>query len=127
MAKREPRVARARRLRSASSDAEAKLWLAAKDRRLRGLKFRRQHPWGPYTLDFFCAEAKLVVEVDGGQHAELIAHRDAVRTERLERQGFTVLRFWNIEVLQNLDGCLQRIAEVAAEQLASLRKPSPQT
>jgi very-short-patch-repair endonuclease len=113
MAKREPRVARARRLRSASSDAETKLWLEVKDRRLRGLKFRRQHPWGPYTLDLYCVEAGLVVE--------------AVRTERLERQGLFVLRFWNNEVLQNLEGCLERIAEVANERLASLKKPSPQT
>jgi very-short-patch-repair endonuclease len=126
MAAREPRTGRARRLRRDASDAEAKLWLTVKDRRLQGLKFRRQHPWGPYTLDFYCAEAGLVVEVDGGQHAELTAERDAVRTERLERQGLLVLRFWNNDVLQNLDGCLERIAEVASERLASLKKPSPQ-
>ena len=103
-----------------------KLWLAVKDRRVAGLKFRRQHPWGPYTLDFYCAEAALVVEVDGGQHAELTAKRDAIRTAHLERQGLKVLRFWNNEVLQNFEGCLQMIVEAASLQLASKQKPSPQ-
>ena len=126
MAAREPRASRARRLRRDSSDAEMRLWLAVKGRRVEGLKFRRQHPWGPYVLDFYCAEARLVIEVDGGQHAELTAERDAIRTERLQHHGLMVLRFWNNEVLQNLEGCLLKIIEVAAVRLASPEKPSPQ-
>ena len=76
-------------------------------------------------LDFYCAEAKLVVEVDGGQHAEMTAERDTWRTEQLEKQGLMVLRFWNNEVMQNLEGVAARIIAVATERRAP--KPSPQT
>jgi len=99
-----------------------KLWLAIKDRRLEGLKFRRQYPWRNYTLDFYCAELGLVIEVDGGQHAELTADRDARRSELLEQQGLLVIRFWNNDVLENLEGVLTHILDVARES-----KPSPQT
>ena len=110
-------IARARWLRATSTDAERKLWYALRDRRFRDLKFRRQHPLPPYTLDFYCAAAQLVVEVDGGQHAEATA-RDEKRTAFLEQHGLTVLRFWNNEVLQNLEGCLLRIEEMARSRLA---------
>lgn len=109
----------ARRLRTASTDAEHKLWLALRDRRLQGLKFRGQHPEPPYTLDFFCAEARLVVEVDGGQHG---GPRDERRTAVLEGLGLAVLRFWNNEVLLNLEGCLEVIAQTALERVESFQR-----
>ena len=84
----------ARALRTSSSDAETRLWWHLRDRRLGGAKFRRQLPIGPYVADFVCVEAMLVVELDGGQHAEQL-ERDQVRTSFLERQGYRVVRFWN--------------------------------
>jgi very-short-patch-repair endonuclease len=77
-----------------------------------GFKFRRQHPLGRYILDFVCLEAGLVIELDGGQHAERQSE-DAARTAWLEKQGFNVLRFWNNEVMGNLDG----VREVILSQL----------
>jgi len=97
---------RARRLRNDRTDAEAKLWRALRDRRLGGWKWRRQVPIEPYIVDFLCVEASLVVEVDGGQHADQIAY-DERRTRYLEARGLRVIRFWNSAVLTNLDGaCL---------------------
>jgi len=90
------------------TDAERKLWEALRDRRLDGFKFRRQHPLGPYVLDFFDEAHGLVVEVDGGQHGDN-AEVDAVRTAWLEQQGCRVLRFWNNDVLTNVDGVLETI------------------
>lgn len=119
----ERRTERARRLRRDSTEAEMKLWLALKDRRLRGLKFRRQHPFGRFTLDFYCAEAALVVEVDGGQHAEITAARDAGRTALLERRGLLVLRFWNNEVLETLEGVLARIVSIAEPRVNPVPPP----
>jgi len=77
-------------------------------RQILGLKFRRQHPAGNYILDFACIDAKLVIEVDGGQHGELQT-QDKTRTLWLEAQGWKVLRFWNNEVLQNTEGVLESI------------------
>lgn len=94
---------RARRLRREDTDAEAKLWGALCDRRLGGWKWRRQVPMKPYIVDFLCVEAKLVVELDGGQHNEQIDY-DHRRTRHLERLGYRVLRFWNSAVLTNRDG-----------------------
>ena len=116
-------IVRARKLRATLTDAERKLWYALRDRRLAGIKFRRQHPHPPYTLDFYCEAADLVVEVDGGQHT---AEGDASRTAALEAAGLLVLRFWNNEVLANLQGCLERIAEVATERIAT-RYPNRKT
>jgi very-short-patch-repair endonuclease len=76
-------------------------------------------------LDFYCAEAALVIEVDGGQHAELTAERDAWRTAQLQKRGLMVLRFWNNEVLENLEGVVARIIAVATERRDL--KPSPQS
>ncbi|MGH8127727.1 MAG: endonuclease domain-containing protein [Gammaproteobacteria bacterium] len=84
--------ANARRLRKETTDAERRLWYCLRAGRLGGFKFRRQHPHPPYVLDFYCEAAKLVVELDGSQHNETV---DAVRTNRLERAGMKVLRFWD--------------------------------
>src|SRR5712692_4450395 len=99
----------ARDLRQSQTDAERKLWWRLRDRRLTEFKFRRQHPIGPFIADFCCTEAKLVVEIDGGQHT-LQRRTDALRTDFLEAQGYRVLRFWDNEILTNIDGVLQRIA-----------------
>jgi very-short-patch-repair endonuclease len=99
-------VQRARDLRRRDTDAEARLWNALSAARLGGWKWKRQVPFGPYILDFLCREAALVVEVDGGQHADQVAY-DTRRTAHLERAGLRVLRFWNHQVLENCDGvCL---------------------
>lgn len=100
----------ARRLRCETSDAERALWLRLRDRRLGGLKFRRQTPIGPYIVDFVCLERELVVEIDGGQHmATAQRAKDEERTRWLETQGFMVLRFWNDEVLNQMEAVLERI------------------
>ena len=79
-----------------------------------GLKFRRQHPVGPYYADFACSELKLIVELDGDTHGEgAQARYDAARTRFLEREGWTVLRFWNADLLESLEGTLDRIEEAA--------------
>jgi very-short-patch-repair endonuclease len=94
-------------MRGAPSDAELRLWRLLRDRRLNGIKFRRQVPLGPYIVDFLCVGAKLIVEADGSQHAE--SPRDKARDAYLESQGWKVLRFWNNEVLQNREGVLETI------------------
>ncbi len=101
-------VSRARALRRNRTDAEAKLWRALADRRLDGFKFRRQFPIDRYVADFACIDAKLVVELDGSQHAEAGAY-DAERTAMLESCGFVVLRFWNGELASNFDGVVETI------------------
>jgi len=101
----------ARRLRRDQTDAERRLWSRLRDRRLVGARFCRQHPIGPFIADFCCTEAKLVVELDGGQHALRLAE-DQVRTKYLESQGYVVIRFWDNEVLTNTEGVLQRIVEM---------------
>ena len=97
-----------RRLRRDSSDAERLLWRKLRHRQLDGHKFRRQHLIGPFIVDFVCLESRLVVEVDGGQHASA-ASGDAERTVWLESEGYRVLRFWNNEVLESTEGVLTRI------------------
>ena len=98
----------ARELRARQTDAENLLWGLLRNRRLLGLKFRRQYPLTPYILDFYCLEAKLAVELDGGQHAEQ-HHYDQQRTVYLENKGITVLRFWNNEMLQQTENVLEKI------------------
>jgi adenine-specific DNA-methyltransferase len=92
---------RSRRLRRDSTDAERKLWSVLRNGQMNGLKFRRQVEIDGYIADFLCPEKRLIIEVDGGQHTP---ERDARRTAYLESQGFSILRFWNNEVLENLDG-----------------------
>ncbi len=99
-----------RSLRSQLTDCERLLWRRRRNRDLAGCKFRRQHPWPPYVLDFYCAELRLVVELDGGQHYDAAGlARDQLRTAHLERQGLEVLRFSNLDVLQNLEGVLREL------------------
>ncbi len=93
----------ARQLRRNSTDAERRLWRLLRDRQFASYKFRRQTPVGPYIADFVCFDQKIIVEVDGGQHQDRL-HQDQARSEWLESQGFTVLRFWNNEVMGNQDG-----------------------
>src|SRR6266851_3899233 len=99
----------ARKLRSSQTDAERKLWSMLRDRRLNGLKFKRQMPIGRFVVDFACAEAKLIVELDGGQHAVGVDD-DRRRTAALEAMGYLVIRFWNHDVLTNMNGVLETIA-----------------
>src|ERR1700688_617161 len=100
------RVSRARRLRRSQTEAERILWLKLRDRRLSGLKFRRQVPIDKYVVDFLCTDAHVVIEVDGGQHATA---DETTRTKLLEAMGYLVLRFWNNEVHENIDGVLESI------------------
>lgn len=103
-------IERAQALRKRQTDAEAKLWRALRGQAL-GVKFRRQVPLGSYIVDFLCYHPRLVIEVDGGQHAD--NPYDAKRDAWLEAEGFRVLRFWNNEVLGNLEGVLQVIMQAA--------------
>ncbi len=100
------------------TEAEQALWFRLRRKQLRGVQFYRQKPVGPYIVDFYAAQGKLVIELDGSQHLipEAIV-ADARRTEVLTSQGICVLRFNNLEVLQNLQGVLMRIDEVLADRL----------
>jgi very-short-patch-repair endonuclease len=98
----------ARHLRKQSTDTEVYLWRYLRDRRMVGVKFRRQRPIGSYIVDFVCLERKLVIEVDGGQHAVDMEY-DQRRDEYLRDEGYVVLRFWDNEVFRNIEGVLERI------------------
>ena len=89
------------------TDAETRLWQELRDRRLDGIKFRRQMPVGKYVADFVCVEAGLIVELDGSQHAE--SETDSIRGAELKARGFRVLRFWNDDVLKDLNGVCDTI------------------
>ena len=103
-------VARARDLRANATDAERKLWEALRRKQISGHRFRRQYPLGPYFADFVCLPVRLIVEVDGGQHAEDEQRvHDEKRTAWLARNRFRVLRFWNWEVRKNLEGVIGAI------------------
>ena len=104
-----------RTLRNNMSDAEQALWHLLRSRQICGLKFRRQHPFGDYILDFVCLENKLVIEVDGGQHGER-GEYDEIRTRNLLAAGFRVLRFWNNEVLQEIEEVKERIWRAVQEE-----------
>ena len=100
-----PLISHARALRRGQTDAERALWYHLRGNRLQGHKFRRQHPYGRYILDFVCLEARLVIELDGGQHQGSGNDRDAW----LQAQGFKIIRFWNHEVLTQPDAVLERL------------------
>ncbi len=104
-------VATARKLRRSSTDVERKLWHRIRDKQVEGFRFRRQRPIEKYIVDFICLEARLIVELDGGQHAENVAH-DQKRSAFLHERGYRVLRFWNSEVIENIEGVLERLREV---------------
>jgi very-short-patch-repair endonuclease len=101
-------VDRARKLRRNATEAEKRLWNALREK-IPGAKFRRQVPMGNYVVDLLSFSARLIVEVDGGQHADR-ALQDRARTHSLEAQGYHVLRFWNHDVMTNIDGVLATIA-----------------
>jgi very-short-patch-repair endonuclease len=103
-------ITRPRELRRNATDAENRLWYVLRNRGLAGRKFVRQFQVGPYIADFACREHGLIIELDGGQHAESI--RDEARTAYLNAQGYAVLRFWNTEILENLDGASSAILSV---------------
>jgi very-short-patch-repair endonuclease len=111
----------ARTLRRGQTTAEAKLWSILRNRQLEGLKFRRQQPIGGYVADFCCEELRLIIELDGGQHAER-QEQDRARTPTLEDMNYTVLRFWNVDVAQGPDGVVDEILSVVqAAQLTRHR------
>lgn len=114
------RTALARALRGQMTDAERRLWSRLRDRQLNGFRFRRQHPIGPYVVDFACLESKLIVEVDGGQHNGSL--RDVERDARLIAAGFRVLRVWNNDVAGNLAG----VCDVILAALGPHPNPPPQ-
>ncbi len=105
-----PAATHARALRKQATEAERLLWRHLRSRQLDGHKFRRQTPVGPYVVDFLCLEERLVVELDGGQHADQ-QERDQERSAQLAGWGFRVLRFWNNEVLGNTEGVLEVIRD----------------
>src|SRR5690349_3745912 len=104
-------IATARRLRRDMTEAEKVMWRMLRSRQLSGFKFRRQESIRRYIVDFVCFSHRLVIEIDGGQHA-LEVKRDEIRTRFLESEGFLVLRFWNNEVLENPEGVFERVNEV---------------
>ncbi|HWU53143.1 MAG TPA: DUF559 domain-containing protein [Tahibacter sp.] len=110
----------ARRLRRDATDAERRLWRHLRLRQLDGARFRRQHPLGNYVVDFVCLERKLVIEVDGGQHAA--DARDERRDRDLQRRGFAVLRFWNTEILRDEESVLVRIFDALLQGAADRRR-----
>jgi very-short-patch-repair endonuclease len=116
-----------RRLRREQTKAESLLWQRLRGKRLKGAKFRRQHAIGNHIVDFCCLRHGLVIEVDGGQHAEDI-EKDAARTARLEAQGFKVIRFSNDDVLRNLEGVLTSIVAALQEsEFADSEDAEPQS
>ena len=108
---------RARELRSGMTDAEHALWRHLRARQLQGWKFRRQYPIAGFITDFACIEAGIVIELDGGQHAEQVDY-DKMRTDRMNAAGYRVLRFWNHEVLGNMEGVIETI-------IAAMLQPHP--
>ena len=98
----------AKSLRKSQTDAEIKLWYYLRAHRFMGLKFKRQKPIGKYIVDFICTEQKLIIELDGGQHADKVDY-DEQRTKFLKNEGYQVLRFWNNQVLQEMESVLEAI------------------
>ncbi|MBM4350351.1 MAG: endonuclease domain-containing protein [Deltaproteobacteria bacterium] len=105
---------RPRQLRKNMTDAERLLWRHLRLRQISGYKFRRQQPIGRYIVDFVCFEKKLIIEVNGGQHADQLAY-DAKRSAWLEKEGFHILRFWDNQVLNETDG----VKEIINDALGS--------
>lgn len=103
---------RRRTLRKKSTDAERALWQRLRGRQFHGLKFLRQYSVGPYVVDFYCSKQRLAIELDGSQHMETdVENRDKQRSRYLRSHKIQVLRFWNNEVFQNIEGVLQKVEE----------------
>ena len=117
-------IDRARELRRAQTDAEALLWWRLRDRRLGGCKFRRQHAIGPFVADFVCPDRKLIMELDGRQHAERVTYDDAL-TAWLRARGYVVRRYWNDDVLVNVDSVLEDILMHLSPPVAATPHPDP--
>jgi len=118
------KTAQARRLRRDSTDVEMRLWQRLRNKQL-GADFRRQHPAGPYVLDFYCPSLNLAIELDGGQHARPdMLQRDDKRTRWLAERNLTLLRYWNSDVIQNLSGVLEDIAAKVAQLQAAGMTPT---
>ncbi len=112
-----------KQLRSNSTDAERNLWAHIRNRRLEGWKFRRQLPVGQYIVDFACPELRLIIEIDGGQHAEQI-HYDLGRTKFLQTKGYRVVRFWNNEVPGNIEAVLEALTLTLSQRERELKSSS---
>jgi very-short-patch-repair endonuclease len=110
----------ARRLRKDQTDSEAKLWKLLRSKQLENFKFRRQHIIGPYIADFCCLSAKLIIELDGAQHAERVPY-DEARTYYLENQGYKVLRFWDNEVLLHPETAAETVLRALTPTLSQLK------
>jgi len=118
-----PLLEAARSLRKNMTDAEQLLWFCLRRRQLGGFRFRRQHPFAQFVLDFYCCEAKVAVELDGGQHNNPDVHRhDKERTELLNNHDIQVVRFWNHEVFRDLEEVLQAIFDVLRNRSAQDKK-----
>jgi very-short-patch-repair endonuclease len=119
-------IARARQLRKHMTPEEVKLWVQLKHFNARGFNFRRQAPCDGYILDFVDFNTKLIIEVDGSQHGEAEgARRDAIRDQHFTAKGFTVLRFWNVQINREMDGVIDQIESVLAATPPVLRTTSP--
>ena len=121
-------VERARSLRKNMPDAERAFWHQVRNRRFRGMKFRRQVPVGPYFADFLCHEKKIIVELDGGQHVKQ-ADYDYRRTVFIGKMGFRVIRFWDTDVLKNMNGVLMELEHALGvdDPHPALSHPLPRT
>ena len=118
-------TARARRLRENMTDAEARLWRALRRGQLNGLQFRRQHPIGPFTLDFFCPSLRLAIEIDGGQHAAQQKRADERRTRFLSEKSTAVVRYWNNDIFGNLQGVLADLVAITEKRAREIPPPPP--
>ena len=111
---------RARSLRHKSTDAEILLWQHLRERRLLNCKFRRQVPIGKYIVDFLCEDPPIIIELDGGQHMEQEDY-DQARTDWLNANGFHVLRFWNSDVMNNIEGVLESLFSTLQESMPTVK------
>ncbi|MEQ1688394.1 MAG: endonuclease domain-containing protein [Sphingopyxis sp.] len=109
-------------MRGQSTEAEKRLWLVFRSRQFMGLKFRRQCSIGGYFADFACVELKIIVEADGGQHSECAA--DADRTSRLQAAGYEVIRYWNNDIFENMEGVLEDLRD-RVSAITSGKSPHP--
>ncbi len=116
MEKRKEEIALARGLRKRQTDAERALWSKLRNKQIEGVKFRRQQPIGSYIVDFVSLERKLIIEIDGGQHNQRkVREKDEEREKWLKEKGYQILRFWNNDVLTNIEGVLEKIKETLEE------------